>query len=89
MEGKILGSIQVGMEDCARFHKNSKRNKPSEGSEYSCGIVVGFLRKTEASMRAYQAKMVCRQITGVIGLYTRINTGGHGGLRANPQEQQA
>ena len=46
VEGKILGSIQVGMEDCPRIHKNSKHNKPSDGSEYSGGAVVGFLRKT-------------------------------------------
>ena len=47
-EDKTPGSIQVGMEDCPRIHKNSKHDKPSKGSEYSCGTVVGFLRKTDA-----------------------------------------
>ena len=89
VDGKIPGSIQVGMEDCPRIHKNSKHNKPSEGSEYSRGTVAGFLRKTDASIYAYQAKPVCGQIIGGKGLYTRINTLGHGGMRTHPQEQHA
>ena len=55
-KGYIPGLIHLGMEECARIHKNSKHNKPSQGSEYSCGTVVGFLRKMDASVRAYQAK---------------------------------
>jgi hypothetical protein len=49
-KGYIPGLIQVGMEDCARIHKNRKHNKPLEGSEYSCETVDGFLRKPDASV---------------------------------------
>ena len=55
-KGYIPELLQLGTEECARIHKNSRHNKPSEGFEYSCGTVVGFLRKMDASVRAYQAK---------------------------------
>jgi hypothetical protein len=55
-KGYIPVLIQLGMEECARIFNNSKHNKPSQGSEYSCGTVVGFLRKMDASVRAYQAR---------------------------------
>jgi hypothetical protein len=56
-KGYIPVLIQLRIEECARIFNNSKHNKPSQGSEYSCGTVVGFLRKMYASVRAYQAKL--------------------------------
>ena len=49
-KGYTPGLMRVGMEDCARIHKNRKHDKPSEGSEYACKTVDGFLRKTDASV---------------------------------------
>ena len=55
-KGKIAGLIQVGMEDHPRIIKNNTHDKPSQGSEYSFGTLIGLSRKTDESVLVYHPK---------------------------------